>query len=240
MEIPAPDPFRVAVEVPLQSPDGPAEGMALVDLALARTGQHEVFKARTATSLRTTVEEVLASGGTLTFPGGFSFDLSSAEATLVTARTSFSDPDGGRPAGQVPVNDGVRSALPLVRGDTVKGVWTGGAALMPEETFSESLGHTVWYRIDGDGAPVTVDTGGSDFDTVISLHRDAGDGLEPLGEFDDEIIGRTDAALLVQARTTFETETGVAYYVQVGGFAYASDGGMLAERGRLRVAVSGG
>jgi hypothetical protein len=70
----------------------------------------------------------------------------------------------------------------------------------------------VWWRIEGTGAPITVDTGGSTFDTMIAVYRAEGAtvGTE-LGCVDD-----VDDSLA--ARITFETASDASYLIQTGGF----------------------
>jgi len=77
------------------------------------------------------------------------------------------------------------------------------------------LGHTAWWTFTGTGADVTVDTAGSEFDTVVGIYVDDGGLLIQVGCVDD-----TEDSL--QARLTVPTESGVTYFVQVGGFGGAA------------------
>lgn len=116
-------------------------------------------------------------------------------------------------------NDAPDAAEPIAIGETVT-VRTGGTAEEPEapcvgeiggEPIEIPIGHTAWWTFEGTGGEVTVDTAGSDFDTVVGIYVDDGTGLVGLGCVDD-----VDS---LQARITVATEAGVTYYVQAGGFA---------------------
>ena len=79
------------------------------------------------------------------------------------------------------------------------------------------MGHTVWFRVQGTGSEVTVDTAGSDYDTVAAAYvSDGAGGFTEVACVDDvplDPFGRT-----LQAAITFPTEIGTTYYVQIGGF----------------------
>ncbi|MGH2385398.1 MAG: hypothetical protein ACRDGB_10165 [Candidatus Limnocylindria bacterium] len=124
------------------------------------------------------------------------------------------------PKGKPLPNDGPDGALPLAIGDSVT-VRTGGTALEPEapcigefegQEVEFPIGKTAWWTFEGTGGDVTVDTAGSDFDTVLGVYTDDGGGLVPIGCVDD-------VEESLQARITVGTEAGVTYYLQAGGFA---------------------
>lgn len=126
------------------------------------------------------------------------------------------------PKGKPLSNDAPDGALPLAIGDTVT-VRTGGTAIEPEapcigdiegQEAEFPIGKTAWWTFEGTGGDVTVDTAGSDYDTVVGVYTDAGGGLVPIGCVDD-----VDS---LQARITISTETGITYYVQAGGFGGSS------------------
>ena len=74
----------------------------------------------------------------------------------------------------------------------------------------------LWYKITGTGAPVTIDTAGSNFDTVIGVFERDGADYTELACNDDvffEPVGST-----YQAALTFDTVAGQTYYIEVGGF----------------------
>ena len=100
----------------------------------------------------------------------------------------------------------------------------------PGEIFEIPVGNTVWFQIQGTGSDVTVDTAGSDFDTVAAAYvSDGSGGFTEVACVDDvplDPFGRT-----LQAAITFPTEIGTTYYVQIGGFP------SLTSYGNLRVAV---
>ena len=84
------------------------------------------------------------------------------------------------------------------------------------EGFGDQFGHTLWYKITGTGAPVTIDTAGSNFDTVIGVFQRDGSAYTELACNDDvlsEPVGST-----YQAALTFDTVAGQTYYIEVGGF----------------------
>ena len=84
--------------------------------------------------------------------------------------------------------------------------------------FEVPVANTVWYKFTGTGHPVTIDTSGSDFDTVVVTYT-AGPG----GTFTPS---RTVAVTMCHAagRTLAPggrhdpDRRGTTYYVQIGGF----------------------
>ncbi len=131
-------------------------------------------------------------------------------------------PGGGRPL----ANDVPENAEPIDIGETVTVRSTAGADFEPEapcvlvdgeEEFELPINHTAWWSFTGTGSPVTVDTTGSDFDTVAGVYVDDGGVLVQVGCNDDfESLA---------AQLTVDTVAGVTYYVQVGGLA--GDTGLL-------------
>jgi hypothetical protein len=79
---------------------------------------------------------------------------------------------------------------------------------------------------------VTVDTAGSDYDTVMAVYTsDGAGGFTPvpgacLDDVPLEPLGRT-----LQAAITWDTVAGTTYYVQIGGYPQSF------PYGNLRVAV---
>lgn len=156
--------------------------------------------------------------------------------TLTTADTTYELPMDGEscfaadqrvtqldsarqgPRGRPLPNDAPEGALPIAIGETTT-VRTAGAAVEPEapcigelggEVVEFPIGKTGWWTFEGSGGDVTVDTAGSDYDTVLGVYTDDGSGLVPIGCVDD-----VDS---LQARITVPTEAGVTYFVQAGGF----------------------
>jgi hypothetical protein len=151
----------------------------------------------------------------------FAMDETSCFAADVTVTEHFSSRQG--PKGPPLANDAPEGALPIAIGETITVRSTGGTALepeapcvvsFPEGDFEVPLGHTAWWTFTGTGSDVTVDTAGSNFDTVVGVYVDDGGSLTQVGCNDD-----VDS---LQARLTVPTEDGVTYYVQVGGFGGAT------------------
>ncbi len=93
------------------------------------------------------------------------------------------------------------------------------------------FGHTLWYRFEGTGEPVTVSTVGSDFNTVIGVYIAAADGFAQVAYGQGSPL---DAGFWSpQAETTVQTSEGVTYYVQAGG-----EGCVGGEYGRLRIEIN--
>jgi hypothetical protein len=123
------------------------------------------------------------------------------------------------PRGKPIANDAPDAAAPIAVGETVT-ISTAGADPIPEapctitveeETFDVPISYTGWWTFTGTGGPVTVDTTGSDFDTVVGVYVDDGGVLTQVGCVDD-------VPESLQAVITVDTEAGVTYYVQAGGF----------------------
>ena len=130
--------------------------------------------------------------------------------------TELNSPRQG-PKGKPLPNDAPEGALPIAIGGEVS-VKTLGTAEEPEAPcigefeVEFPIGKTAWWTFEGTGGDVTVDTAGSDFDTIVGVYTDdGGGGLAPIGCVDD-----VDESL--QARITVATEAGVTYFVQAGGF----------------------
>ena len=118
-------------------------------------------------------------------------------------------------------NDTPETAIPLKVGDKVL-VPTAGTAEAPEApclfddgeggTFEGPMTNTVWWRIEGTGDSMTVDTGGSDFDTMVAVY------LVEDGAVGAQIVCVDDVDESLQALVTFETAGDASYLVQTGGF----------------------
>ena len=57
-----------------------------------------------------------------------------------------------------------------------------------DEVFEFDWGRTVWFSLKGTGGPITVDPGGSHFDTVVAIYVRAGDQLEQVACVDDDPV----------------------------------------------------
>ncbi len=70
---------------------------------------------------------------------------------------------------------------------------------------------TTWYRILGNGGTVSVDTFGSNFDTIIAVYP------APTPTLENSIACNDDAGGTIQSAASFASVAGSAYLVQVGG-----------------------
>jgi hypothetical protein len=164
--------------------------------------------------------------GEIAFSTGqsFDFDQEHCRTASLTNQVLGSNPSGPRPGGTTPGNDTPQGALTLKSGAKLT-AQTGAASVEPEvqveetcpEGFGDHMGRTLWYKIAGTGVPVTVDTAGSNFDTVVGVFQRDGADYTELACNDDVLyqpVGST-----YQAALTFDTVTGQTYYIEVGGWA---------------------
>ena len=187
-----------------------------------------------------TTEQALAAHGTLRFDTGDSFvmDAEHCRASTFDSHTQINTPSGPKP-GAAPVNDAPDGALRLTK-KSKPNLLTGSTATeaeVPNTTCPagpfDAMGHTVWYTIIGTGGPITIDTSASNFDTVAAAYVPDGGGLTEVACVDD--VEFVPIGVSYQAVLTFDTEAGVEYYVQVGGFSNFFTGD--AESGRLKFVV---
>lgn len=160
-------------------------------------------------------------GSTFTVDGTLSLDapdltveLPMDEESCFAADVRSFEQQRSAPKGKPIPNDAPADALPIGVGDTVT-VSTGHTDLEPEEPCADEFGgfpiqHTAWWFFEGTGGDVTVDTAGSDFDTIVGVYIEEGGELVSIGCVDD-----VDS---LQARITVATEAGVTYWIQAGGF----------------------
>ena len=139
-----------------------------------------------------------------------------------SSRVMQSSSQGGNQ--QVATNDAPKDAKPM-RAGGVASAHTGGTVLEGEavtdclfDGFSHlNLGHSVWYTFVGTGAEISLDTDGSNFDTVLAVYAaDERGGLTEVACGDD--VQLEPFGFSRQARVTMQTEPSVLYYVQAGGF----------------------
>ena len=218
-------------------------GGGSIHLEVVGSGEPFDYLLKNATFRLAARGTVLDLEGTLTI-GDISFDLGPCIGVDGRTKVIETFPAGPKPGGKVPSNDLPGGAKLLTVGSRTS-VATKGASPVREApyeclTFDEGegdifevpVGHTVWYRIVGTGGPVTVDTAGSDYDTVIAVYTsDGAGGFTPVpGACVDDValqpIGRS-----LQASVTWDTVAGTVYYVQIGGFPETF------PYGNLRVAV---
>jgi len=223
---------RVASDLTFINPEtGEEVGPGSIDMTIAASGEPFSYTLRGGTETRRFTGEIFDVEGTLTAPGYEPFDLGDCFLTDSTTKRIVHPAKAPKPTGRPPANDLPSSARVVAPGSNLSQN-TKNAALDMEEPFEcltefDDDGNefpldalkTVWYRLDGTGETVTVDTAGSGFDTVIAVYTKAADGsFEPVpdGCVDDvplDPIGRT-----LQAAVAIDTEVGTTYYIQVGGF----------------------
>jgi hypothetical protein len=220
----------------------PVADAASIHLEIVGSGEPFEYLLKYGTGREQASGVVLDLEGTLTI-GAMTFDLGACIG--VDGRTKIIDthPSGPKPGGKVPANDLPSGAEVLRVGDRTS-IATKGASPVREapyecltfdeggEVFEIPVGFTVWYQIVGTGGMVTVDTAGSDYDTVVAVYTsDGAGGFDPVpGACLDDVplqpLGRT-----LQSAVTWQTVAGTTYYVQIGGFPESF------EYGNLRVAV---
>jgi hypothetical protein len=235
------DATSIDATVPLTDDFGNSSGTATVSASLTPVGslitafliQHHV-----RTKL---VMQKLAADGSVDFSTGQSFalDADHCDIEAFSNHTVSSAPSGPKP-GPAPINDGPDGAIAVAVGSTVRADTTG--TVVPPEVpittcpqgISDDFGHTVWYTFTGTGDPVTIDTSGSNFDTLVGVYTRDGDSWNEVGCEDDQ--GNPANPISYQAKLTISTEAGVTYYVQAGGFRRFFDPDN-AQSGRLRLAI---
>ena len=220
----------------------PVPGDGTIHLEIVGTGEPFEYLLKSATARFSARGVTLDLEGTLTV-GDITFDLGACVGIDGRTKEIGTFPQGPKPGGKVPAND-LPSGAKLLTVGSKTSVATKGASPEFEEpfeclTFQEDdevfelpVGHTVWYRIAGTGDPVTIDTAGSDFDTVVAVYTaDGSGGFTPVPDacVDDVPLDPTGRTL--QAAVTFDTVAGTVYYVQIGGFPDSF------RYGNLRVAV---
>ncbi len=223
-------------------PDGQtAVGSASASATLASTGETIRTKDGSPPSFARFTTRPLAVDGELevTTPGGTQTLPMDGEHCFAAEEHAFFH--SVRPAGPKPgplANDTPEGATPARLGKTIR-IVTGGNAEAPEEpcvivdpetndAFELPFGFTAWWTFVGTGGPVTIDTAGSNFDTILAVYTGSPGSFTQVACVDD--VFEPDFSL--QSRVTIETLAGVTYYVQAGGF-----GG---DSGRLQLVVRSG
>jgi hypothetical protein len=193
-------------------PIGSAEASATLTPA-GRLNEHFKFDRTNVHIIGTSY----AVDGTLsiTTPDGTQ-ELAMDECSASDARVA--DQTRPAPRGRPLANDAPEDALPIAIGEVVT-VRTGATDLEGEEPCVDDfggfpIGHTAWWTFEGTGGDVTIDTAGSDFDTVLGIYTEDSGELVPIGCVDD-----VDS---LQARITVATDAGVTYWIQAGGLGSSS------------------
>jgi hypothetical protein len=223
--------------------NGNVIGTASVDATFTGTGEFRLRRVSQDSVQMGIFEDLVVSGSlTVATPDAtFTFDLAGCDAGTQDRLDQAHRPNGPKPGGAAPANDGPSAAIALTPGASTQ-QWTGGAATESEapcmlgegdDAFEFPLGRTVWYSVIGTGDPITIDPRGSDFDTVIAAYASSTNGLGQVGCVDDDDIGQTQGLL------TFDTTPGTTYLVQIGGVLGVLGGDPEDPQwGRLRLHVS--
>ena len=209
---------------------GPVAGSGHVSLTVAATGEPFTNLLRNATGRRMTRGQVFDVEGTLTLAGHV-FDLSGCVLQDTRTKEINTAPHGPKPGGKPPAND-LPSGARLIKVGSSTTQQTKSASPTAEApfpcmtfedpetggTFEVPVGSTVWFSFTATGPTTTVDTAGSDFDTVLAIYTLSGSTYVPVagGCVDDSAIppvGRT-----LQGNVTIPTVAGTTYFVQIGGF----------------------
>lgn len=186
-------------------------------------------------------EQRLIPDGTLSFSTGeeFTFDSDACFAGAFESHFIGTAPAGPKPGATAAANDTPDGAVALSLGKVVNDQ-TRNTAIDPELQVDacpqedDRFGHTLWYSFTGPGGPVTIDTAGSDFDTVIAVYDDELTLLACNDDIEFEPIGGT-----LQAALTIDTVEGETYLIQAGGFdGVVFTGVTNPEFGRLRIKIS--
>ena len=192
------------------------------------------------TRTKVTEQAIMVVDGSLSFSTGHEFTLDDEACNVV----QFSNHVVGTPAkgpkgAKAPANDTPEGAIAIEPGDVLNAQTTGAARdpEVPNTTCpageSDRMGNTVWYTFEGTGEEMTIDTSGSNFDTVVAAYVLEGDELLEVACIDDLILDPVGASY--QAVLTLPTEDGRTYWIQAGGFdLFFLD---AAESGRLRLAL---
>jgi hypothetical protein len=223
----------------------PTGGLGSATIALDEEATGVAYVLRSS-NLRVRVSgSVIGIDGTLTTSLG-SFSLDSCVIGQLRSKEIVTPSSGPKPSGKAPANDLASGAVVLRPGSktntSTRGAQVASETGYPCMVFDNGEGslttvpveHTVWYRFAGTGNPVTIDTAGSDFDTVLAVYEGVPDESATVGCIDDaplEPIGRS-----LQAAVTVPTTAGTTYWIQIGGYD-EGEGEPFVPYGNLRVSV---
>jgi hypothetical protein len=203
-----------------------------VDATVRSSGEAFQYTLKNGVGTRRVSGVLLDVSGSLTFPGEAAVDISSCVGVDSQTKEVVTAPHGPKPGGKVPRNDKPAGAITLAPGGRST-IATRGASPEMEadyacldfidpdtgEVFPFPARHTVWYRIAGTGHPVTVDSAGSNFDTVMAAYRkNAAGAFVPVADACIDDVPLQPVGATLQAAVTFPTAVGTTYWVQVGGF----------------------
>jgi hypothetical protein len=229
----------LAPEIPLFDFLTMTEGSASAEATFSLLGAPRTSIILSQNSRDRVTEQGLLPDGTLTFSTGDEFPIDDQHcfAAVFDSHFVFTPSAGPKPGGKAPVNDTPEGAFPIPIGGMTN-AQTGGTApdaelqvtTCPDGEF-DAFGHTLWYTFTGTGEAVTVDTAGSNFDTVVAVYDEELTELACIDDVEFEPVGAT-----FQAALTVDTVEGATYYVQAGGFLPFFEEGE-AEFGRLRLSI---
>lgn len=204
--------------------DVPEPGTAIVDLTIGDLIDRTVTRTKLrdySAIVRSALYELT---GSVTAAGFEALEVD-CQIEMVDGSERYFSKAGSKPGGKPPVNDLPEAAKLLLDGRTAH-VSTRGAAEEPEapctvsyqvgedEWIEEEIpfGRTVWYTFPGTGGWVDLSTEGSDYDTVLGVYTiGEGGAFDQVACVDDTLAG-------LRAEVSLETESGVEYLVQAGGF----------------------
>ena len=162
--------------------------------------------------------------GSVVVVDGATYELEGCFGAQFDVHGVFNEASGPKESGPTPANDLPSGAIDLDPWARLN-QQTKGAVLEPEEPCDIApLGKTVWFAVEGTGSPITIDTAGSGFDTVVGIYDP--DTFTEITCVDDVF----EAGFSLQSRVTWDTEPGETYLIQVGGFA--------GEYGLLKLSLS--
>jgi hypothetical protein len=116
-----------------------------------------------------------------------------------------------------PGNDDPANAQPVDLDQSVSGSNVGASAAGEPQPCGVTMDATVWYRVDGNGGPITLNTVGSDPDTVLAVYDTdsnptEGDAIDCNNDIWDGGDNQDDRA----SEVVFDSRAGARYLVQVG------------------------
>ena len=83
----------------------------------------------------------------------------------------------------------------------------------PGDCGGRKMGHTRWFKVTGTGSPVTIDTAGSNFDTILGYYAT----LQPPSPATFLGCHASSPGSTAKATLTFSTAAGADYLLQLGG-----------------------
>lgn len=236
------DSVSLHATVPVQDPSTGDPFSATAAATFVPNGNPVASTHVSATARQRLIEQALIPDGQLAFSTGDTFVLDDehCDAVAFQNRTVNTSPAGPKAGGRAPANDTAAGAFAIAPGDRFN-VQTGAASYDAElqtttcpEGIGDQMGRTLWYTIEGTGDPITIDSAGSGFDTIIASYEGEPDALTEIG-CDDDVFSNPVGSTF-QAALTIDTQPGVIYHIQVGGFMNFFGGDP--EFGRLRLRVS--